>query len=222
MRMATSSPARCSRGEPTAIPPVDPGPCRPAPWDQRRGDHLAVDAHAVQQPGQLEAGRAGLVAGSQPAGVAEAANEPADRRLIVGDPLHVWDLLIGRQGSPPRSCPCGHPAEVDGHTMRDTGHGRLLPSVGSARLGVGDPRNMRDRSRPFHADYRYAAPPRCARWTDPRVRVRSMTTRLLAPHGARPGSSELLDAGADRTITATTGRGHRAGHSRRGRPDRPL
>jgi hypothetical protein len=51
----------------------------------------------VQQPGQLEPGRAGLVAGSQPAGIAEAANEPADRCLVVGNPLDIWDLLVGRQ-----------------------------------------------------------------------------------------------------------------------------
>ncbi len=30
--------------------------------------------------------------------------------------------------------------QVDGHTTRDTGHGRLLPYVGSAHLSMGDPR----------------------------------------------------------------------------------
>jgi hypothetical protein len=38
-----------------------------------------------------------LVAGSQPAGIAEAANEPADRCLVVADLLDLWDLLVGRQ-----------------------------------------------------------------------------------------------------------------------------
>jgi hypothetical protein len=65
--------------------------------DQRWGDHLAANPHAVQQPGQLEPGRAGLIAGSQPAGVAQAANEPAHRGPIVGDPVDLGDLLVRLQ-----------------------------------------------------------------------------------------------------------------------------
>jgi hypothetical protein len=52
--------------------------------DQRRRDHLAADTQLFQQPGQLEPGPTRLVAGSQPTGVTQAANEPAHRRLIVG------------------------------------------------------------------------------------------------------------------------------------------
>ena len=65
--------------------------------DQRRRDHVAADLHAGKQPGQRKAGRAGLVAGSQHAGITKAANEPAHRRLVMGDPIHVGDLLVWGQ-----------------------------------------------------------------------------------------------------------------------------
>jgi hypothetical protein len=101
--------------------------------DQRRGDHLAAHPHAVQQPSQLKPGRAGLVAGSQPAGVTKAANEPADRRLVMADPVDLRDLLVRLQ-YPHRDRVSVHvQAKVDGGKVRDTGHGRLLPYVGSAR-----------------------------------------------------------------------------------------
>jgi hypothetical protein len=54
-----------------------------------------VHLHAVQQPGQLEPGRAGLVAGSQQPEIIKPRQEPANRRLVVGDPIHVGDLLVG-------------------------------------------------------------------------------------------------------------------------------
>jgi hypothetical protein len=50
-----------------------------------------------QQPGQVVPGRAGLTAGSQPAGITKAANEPADRDLVVDDPVDLGDLLVGRE-----------------------------------------------------------------------------------------------------------------------------
>ncbi len=144
MRMATSSPARCSRGEPRAVAGVGLDLVAWRFGDQCGGDHLAADPHAGKQPGQLEAGRAGLVAGSQPAGIWETANEPANRRLIVGDPLDVWDLLVGRQDPHRDRVLMDIQAEMDGdgdgHPTRATGHGRLLPYVGSARTSVGDPR----------------------------------------------------------------------------------
>ena len=43
------------------------------------------------------AGRAGFVAGSQPAGVTKAANEPARRRLVMADPVDLRDLLVRLQ-----------------------------------------------------------------------------------------------------------------------------
>jgi hypothetical protein len=65
-------------GQPPAVTPVGLDLVAGCPRDQRRGDHLAADSHALQQPGQLEAGRAGLVAGSQPAAITQATDEPAD------------------------------------------------------------------------------------------------------------------------------------------------
>jgi hypothetical protein len=50
MPTPTSSPARDRRGEPAAVPPVGLGPCHQVPEEQRRRDHLAAHAHAVQQP----------------------------------------------------------------------------------------------------------------------------------------------------------------------------
>ena len=127
-------------GQPPAIPPVGLDLVARRLGDQRRGDHLAAHVQAVQQPGQLEAGRSGLVAGSQAAGVAEAANEPADGCLVVGNPLDVWDLLVGRQDPDRDGVLVDIQAEMDRREVRDTGHGRLLPYGGSARPSVGDPR----------------------------------------------------------------------------------
>jgi hypothetical protein len=105
----------------------------------------------VQQSGQLKAGRAGLIAGSQPTGIAEAANKPADRDLVVGDLVDRWNLLT-RDKDPDRDRVAVHvKTEMDRGEMRDTGHGQLLPYVGSAR-SVWVTHADADRSRPFHAD----------------------------------------------------------------------
>jgi hypothetical protein len=93
--MATSSPARCSRASRRQSRRSVSGLVAGGLGDQRRRDHLAAHPHACQQPGQLEAGRAGLVAGSQPAGITKAANEPADRGLVVDDPLDVGPVAVG-------------------------------------------------------------------------------------------------------------------------------
>ena len=140
MRTLTSSPARCSRASRRQSRRSVSGLVARRLGDQRRGDHLAAHVQAVQQPGQLEAGRSGLVAGSQAAGVAEAANEPADGCLVVGNPLDVWDLLVGRQDPDRDGVLVDIQAEMDRREVRDTGHGRLLPYGGSARPSVGDPR----------------------------------------------------------------------------------
>jgi hypothetical protein len=81
-----------------------------------------------------------LVAGSQHAGIWETANEPADGCLVVGDPLDVWDLLVGRQDPDRDRVLVDVQPQVDGHTTRDTGHGRLPLYVGSVRAIVDDPR----------------------------------------------------------------------------------
>jgi hypothetical protein len=138
-------------GQPAAVPPVGLDLVARCPRDQRRGDHLAADPHAVQQPGQLEAGRAGLVAGSQSPRITQAADEPAHRRLVMGDPLDVGDLLVGSEDPSRDGVLVDVQAEMDRGEMRDTGHGRLLPYGGSAR-SVWVTHADADRSRPFHAD----------------------------------------------------------------------
>jgi hypothetical protein len=97
--------------------------------DQRGGDHLTAHAHAMQQPGQLVAGRAGLVAGSQPAGITKAANEPAHRRLVMRNPLDVSAVTIWGQDRHRDGVLVDLQAEVDRTKMADTRHGRLLPYV---------------------------------------------------------------------------------------------
>ena len=138
-------------GQPAAVPPVGLDLVARCPRDQRRGDHLAADPHALHQPGQLEASRAGLIAGSQPAGVTQAADEPADRHLVVGDPLDVWDLLVRMQDPDRDGVLVDVQAKMDRGKMSDTGHGRLLPYGGSAR-SVWVTHADADRSRPLHAD----------------------------------------------------------------------
>ena len=97
--------------------------------DQRRRDHLAVHAHAVQQPGQLIAGGSGLVAGSQPAWAGEPGHQPAHRRLVVGDPVHGRDIVAGAEHGHRDRDPV-HVKTKEGETTSssDTGH-RPAPSV---------------------------------------------------------------------------------------------
>jgi len=121
------------------------------PGDQRRRDHLAADTQLFQQPGQLEPGRTRLVAGSQPTGITQAANEPAHRRLVMGDPVDLGDLLVRLQDPHRDRVTVDVQTKMDRGRMRDTGHGRLLPYVGSARP-VWVTHADADRGRPFHAD----------------------------------------------------------------------
>jgi hypothetical protein len=80
----------------------------------------------VQQPGQLVAGRPGLVAGSQGPRITKATNETANRRLVMDDPLDLRHLAVRGQ-DPHRDGVFVHvQAKVDGSKMRNTGHGRLL------------------------------------------------------------------------------------------------
>ena len=58
--------------------------------------------------------------------VAQAANEPANRRLVMGDPLHHGHLTAGREDPNRDGVPVDVKAEVDRGEMRNTGHGRLL------------------------------------------------------------------------------------------------
>src|SRR6266545_4395508 len=127
MRTPTSSPARCNRASRRqsrrSVLTLSPGA-------------LGISDGAItwQLIPMLCSSRASskpvgpvLVAGSQHAGVAEAAGEPADRCLVMGDPLDIWDLLVGRQDPHRDRVLVDVQPQVDGRTTRDTGHGRLLP-----------------------------------------------------------------------------------------------
>jgi hypothetical protein len=66
-------------GQPPAVAAVGLDPVPGGGGDQRGRDHRTANVHAVQQPGQLVTGGAGLVAGPQPSGIWELRQEPADR-----------------------------------------------------------------------------------------------------------------------------------------------
>jgi hypothetical protein len=105
----------------------------------------------VQQPGQLKAGRPGLIAGSQPTGIAKAANEPAHRWLVMADLVDRGQLLTRGKDTDRDRVTVHVKTKMDGGEMRHTSHGRLLPYVGSAR-SVWVTHADADRSRPLHAD----------------------------------------------------------------------
>jgi hypothetical protein len=52
---------------------------------------------SVQQPGQLVAGRAGLIADPQPGRFGEAAEERKHGHLVAGNPLHLSRGSIRQQ-----------------------------------------------------------------------------------------------------------------------------
>jgi hypothetical protein len=98
--------------------------------DERWRDHLAGDPLAVQQPGQLIAGRAGLIADPQAAGFGEAAEERQHGRLVAGDLLHRRRGSIRWQGGDRDGVAVHVQPEVDRSGVRDLCHGgRLLPVV---------------------------------------------------------------------------------------------
>jgi hypothetical protein len=109
--------------------------------------------HALQQPGQLVAGRAGLVAGSQPAGITKAANEPAHRRLVMRNPVDVRAVAVWGQDRHRDGVLVDVQAKVGRAEMGDTGHGRLLPYVApSTSAWMTHALVTAERSRPLHAD----------------------------------------------------------------------
>jgi hypothetical protein len=84
-------------GQPPAVPPVGLHPIPRRLRDQRRRHHLAGHPHRGQQPVQTEPDRAGLIADPQLTTVAEPVDQPADRRLVVEDLLHVRGHLVRAQ-----------------------------------------------------------------------------------------------------------------------------
>jgi hypothetical protein len=140
--------------QPPAVAAVGLDPITGGLGNQRGRDHLAADVHAVQQAGQLIAGGAGLIAGSQPAGISKPRHEPADRRLVVGDPVNGRRLLPSRAKHRHRDRIPVHVQTKVGETTSssDTGH-RPAPSVcGSVHASVDDPRDTRNGAGRSHAD----------------------------------------------------------------------
>jgi hypothetical protein len=151
MPTPTSSPARDRRGEPAAVPPVGLGPCHQVPEGAATARSPRSARPCCAAAGQLQTGGAGLVAGSQPPGIIEPADAPADRRLVVGDPLRVGDLPVRTQDPNRDGVVMNVQPQVDGQT-RET-----LATAGSFRM-VAPPASVwvthadADRSRPLHAD----------------------------------------------------------------------
>jgi hypothetical protein len=75
-------------GQAPAVAPVGLDLVAGRSGDERGRDHLAGDPLTVQQPGQLIAGRAGLIADPQAGWFGEAAKECEHGRLVAGDLLH--------------------------------------------------------------------------------------------------------------------------------------
>jgi len=114
-------------GQAACIPAVGLDPIAGCPWDQGRGRHQVVDPQGLEEPSELEAGRAGFITDAQPPSVAEAIQEAPDRHLIVEEPLELRGLPTGLQH------PRGDRVLVDIQAYIDrfgvvghTAHGRLL------------------------------------------------------------------------------------------------
>ena len=140
-------------GQPTTVPPVGLDLVARRLGDQRRRDHLTANLQPAQQAGQLIASRAGLIGGSQPMTIWELRQEPANRRLVVGDPVHGRRLLP-RAEDRHRDRVAVHVQTKVGETASssDTGH-RPAPSVcGSVHASVDDPRDPRNGAGRSHAD----------------------------------------------------------------------
>jgi hypothetical protein len=123
-------PGAMQPGQPPAVAPVGLDLVPGRSWDERWGEHLAGDPLAVQQPGQLVAGRAGLVADPQPRRVGEAAEEGQHGRFVAGDLLHRRQGLISQQGGDRDGVAVYVQPEVGRALLWDPCHGgRLLPVV---------------------------------------------------------------------------------------------
>jgi hypothetical protein len=82
-------PGAVQASKPPAVPPVGLHPVAGCLRDQRWRHHMTRDLEALEEPLQLIAGRACLVASDEPAGLAHPGDESSDRLLVVEDPLHV-------------------------------------------------------------------------------------------------------------------------------------
>jgi hypothetical protein len=151
-RMGVSSPARYSRASRRQSRRSVSGLVARGLGDQPRRDHLTANLQRGEQAGQLIAGGAGLVAGSQPTAVGELRHEPAHRRLVIGDPVHGGRVLPRAQHRHRDRVPMHVQTEVGETTSSHTGH-RPAPSVcGSVHASVDDPRDPRNGAGRSHAD----------------------------------------------------------------------
>jgi hypothetical protein len=132
IRMATSSPARCSqasrrqwRRSVLTLSPGAFGMSDGAITSQPR----ACCAAAGPARSPLGRPRSRLATGPD----REPRHEPADRRLIMRDQIDVGDLLVSDQDPDRDRVLVDVQAEMDPGKVRNTSHGRLLSYVGSAR-----------------------------------------------------------------------------------------
>jgi hypothetical protein len=152
MRTQTSSPARCNRASRRQSRRSVSGLVARRLGDQRRGDHLPAHVQAVQQPGQLQAGRSGLVAGSQAAGL---PRRPTSLRIdasswgIRSTSGTCWSAgkipteMVSLWTSRPRWI------GVRCETLGTAGSFRMVAPPAPVWVTHADA----DRSRPFHAGY---------------------------------------------------------------------
>jgi hypothetical protein len=82
---------------------------------------------AAAGPARSRSGRPGSRLAA--AGNWESANQPAPRRLVMGDPLDVVPVAVRGQDRHRDGVLMDVQAEVSRSKVRDTGHGRLLPYV---------------------------------------------------------------------------------------------
>jgi hypothetical protein len=103
--------------------------------------------------GQLIAGRAGLIAGSQPAGITQPRHEPANRHLVMSDPTDSRHLPARAKDTHRDGVPVHIQTKAGEITSSsDTGH-RPAPSVcGSVHASVDDPPDTRNGAGRSHAD----------------------------------------------------------------------
>jgi hypothetical protein len=93
--MATSSPARGATAVSRRQSRVSVlGLVTGRGGDQRWRDHVAADPMLSGSRASAKPVGPVLGAGSQQPGITNAADEPAHRRLVMGDPIHVGDLLV--------------------------------------------------------------------------------------------------------------------------------
>ncbi len=138
-------------GQATAVPPIRLHPVPGRLRDERGCHHVTGNPHGGEQPVQIVARGAGLVAGPEVLRLAEARDQPANRVLVVEDLVDLRGPSIRLENRDrDRVLVDVHP-EVGHCVARDTGLAgsfhMLAPSAIRWMLHVDA-----ERCRPFHAD----------------------------------------------------------------------